>query len=89
MSMRQYRSELRTPSFEVADLSWDIGAGYVRNATAKVQDVSRTGMGLLVFMPFAIGTKLQITRGTNTRSAIVRRCIRQGSQHLLGVQFER
>jgi len=87
--MRQYRSETRKPTNEVADLSWEIGAGYVRTGKATVQDSSPSGMGLMVASPFTVGTTLQITIGTKQCTAVVRRCIKQGSQHLLGVKFER
>jgi hypothetical protein len=87
--MRQYRAETRKPSKEAAELSWDIGAGFVRTAKATVQDMSPSGMGLLVATPFNVGVTLQITIGTRKHAAVVKRCIKQGSQHLLGVKFER
>jgi hypothetical protein len=87
--MRQYRAETRKPANGTADLSWDIGAGYVRTAKGSVQDESPSGMALVVAMPFSVESTLQITTGSKTRAAIVRRCIRQGANHLLGVQFKR
>ena len=87
--MRQYRAETRKPSAGTAELSWEIGAGYVRTAKATVQDESKSGMALLVNLPFSIEASIQITTGDKTRSAVVRRCIRQGANHLVGVQFQR
>ena len=87
--MRQFRAEVRKPSNGQADISWEIGAGYVRTSTAVVRDTSKSGMGLVVSQPFAVGTTLRIKFESETRSAIVRRCVCQGAKHLVGVQFER
>jgi hypothetical protein len=87
--MRQYRSEQRKPLHTTADLSWEIGAGYTRSGKATVQDISRSGMGLLVQTPLAVGAALKIKTEDNSYTAIVRRSIRQGVNFLLGVQFQR
>jgi len=72
-----------------AELSWDMGAGYVRTVAGTVHDVSTSGIGLLAPMPFSIGAKLQITTDKQTRSAILMRCSRQGAKYFLGFRFER
>lgn len=86
--MRHYRSEVRTPCNAPAELSWEIGAGYRRNTKATVRDTSKSGMGLLVPMPFPVGTIIKITRSEKTVSATVRRCLPQGGQHLVGVKIQ-
>ncbi len=87
--MRQYRSEIRKPANTIAEVSCDIGAGFLRKVTATVQDVSSSGMGLIVPLPFAVGVTVKIVSRDKTQSAVVRRCLPQAGKHLLGVQFER
>jgi hypothetical protein len=87
--MKQFRSEVRRLITLPAELSWDMGAGYIRSIAVTVHDVSPSGIGLLVPMPFSIGAKLKITTDKQTRSAIVMRCSRQGAKYFLGFRFER
>lgn len=87
--MRRFRREIRRPTTGPADISWEIGAGYVRTANAILKDLSPSGIGLVVSLPFTVGAKLKITTGNQTRSAIVRRCVRQGAGYILGFEYER
>ena len=86
--MRQFRVEPRFPSTAAVDITWDIGAGYLRKIPATTQDVSRSGACLSTPIPFAIGYKLKVTSAEKTRIALVRRCIRQGRSYALGLLFD-
>ncbi len=86
--MRQYRSEIRRPVNLPAEVLWQIGAGYTRTFKATIQDVSASGMSLLVPSSIPAGERVQITSENKTRFATVRRCVALGRNHVLGVQFE-
>jgi hypothetical protein len=87
--MRQYRLESRTPCNSLAELSWEIGAGYIRNTKATVIDLSKSGMALMVAQPFRVGAMLKIVSGNKAESGVVRHCVKQGTKHLLGIKLER
>jgi len=86
--MRQYRTELRTPCNLPADLSWNIGAGYIRNLKATIRDTSKSGMGLLVPNPIPVGAEIKVTSAKGSHSATVKRCIKQGKEHIVGVRLQ-
>ena len=87
--MRKYRADTRKPSTGPVELSWEIGAGYTRTASGTIQDVSSGGMGMLVPLPFEVGAELQVKADGRTCMVTVRRCVREGSKYLLGVQFDK
>jgi len=86
--MRQYRTEPRTPCNVPADLSWNIGAGYIRNIKVTIRDTSKSGIGLLVPNPVPVGTSIKVTSLKGSQSAVVQRCIKQGAQHIVGGRLQ-
>ncbi len=71
-----------------ADLSWEIGAGFVRKVKGTVIDTSKSGRGLIVAQPFPLGASITIVCGDKTCRGAVKRCIKQGANHLVGVRLE-
>ena len=86
--MRKYRSETRKPANIAAEVTCDIGAGFMRQVPGTVQDVSSSGMGLLVPLPFTVGASVKIVSSEKTHSAVVRRCVPEKGKHILGVKLE-
>jgi hypothetical protein len=86
--MRQFRAEPRIPCNLPVELSWEIGAGYMRKLKATLKDTSKNGMGLLVPTPLTIGAKVEIFANTKTHAAIVKRCMKSGTDHWVGVRLQ-
>ena len=86
--MRQYRAEPRVPCNLPAELSCEIGAGYVRKFKVTLKDTSKTGMGLLAPSPLTVGAAVKIIANSKTHAAIVKRCMKSGSEHWVGVKLQ-
>ena len=86
--MRQYRAEPRVPCNLPVELSWEIGAGYVRNAKATLKDTSKTGMGLIAPTPLTVGATVKIVANSKTHAAVVKRCLKSGTEHWIGVKLQ-
>ena len=86
--MRKYRTEPRTPCNIPADLSWDIGAGYILRIKVTIRDTSKSGVGLLVPSPIPVGTEIKVTSAKGSQTAIVQRCVKEGPQHLVGGRLQ-
>jgi hypothetical protein len=84
--MSERRSEVRFNEIELVMLSWDEN-GTILKQLGNVEDVSLSGMGLVISNALPIGRLVNISYGEASLTGIVRHERRLGEGHFIGIEL--
>ncbi len=85
--MQERRSEVRLLCADMVEVKWQDRLGRERQATALLEDISRSGACLQFEIPVPIGTRLSISCAREVLEAAVRYCVYREIGYFVGVQF--
>ncbi len=85
--MHERRSEVRLLCADMVEVKWQDRLGRPRQATALLEDISRSGACLQFEIPVPLGTQLQISCAREVLQGVVRYCAYREIGYFVGVQF--
>jgi hypothetical protein len=86
--MSRRRIEPRKTSISRIYVFWEDQDGCAASQDGLLEDRSRSGLGITVFQPIAIGTKVRIQGRLRELAGIVRHCRLQGAKYLVGIRLD-
>ncbi len=85
--MQERRSEVRLLCADMVQVKWQDRLGRPRQASALLEDISRSGACLQFEIPVPLGTELRIACGNEMLEGEVRYCAYREIGYFVGVQF--
>lgn len=85
--MQERRWERRLLCADLVEVEWRDRAGRMRNATAILEDISRTGACLQTDVPVPVEALVQVRRGRKTLEGQVAYCAYHDIGYFAGITF--
>jgi hypothetical protein len=87
--MHRRRAEPRKMQICRISALWRDEYGFSRALAGLLEDRSRSGVGIALPEPIAVGTKVRIRGRLHELTGTVRSCRVRGAEYLVGIQLER
>jgi hypothetical protein len=81
------RREPRRAFISRVELQWEDPDGSTRRADAIIEDKSLSGLGMRLHKSIPVGTRVLIKQGTQELGGIVKHCISEGYEYIVGVKL--
>jgi hypothetical protein len=86
--MRERRKEIRNNILTKTEVSWTDEAGAFHTASAKIEDITPSGMGIRMEIPITLRTKLSVRWQQQPCLGVVVSCRQYGTEFILGIERE-
>ena len=86
--MPRHRAEPRKTLICRITVCWENEEGYITSQAGLLEDRSRSGVGITVLDPIAIGAKVRIRGRVQELAGTVRHCRLKGAKYFIGIQLE-
>src|SRR4051794_10925481 len=85
--MREQRRAARKDFLARVQVLWQSDIGQLQQKQGMTDDLSPSGIAVRVRCPVPVGNRVDIQLANKTYVGIIRRCVRRGAEHLLGIEF--